>query len=105
MTGKSSTTNGALLVPFVLLSLAFLGWMALQTVQLLGGREALATRLSQQQDALAVAYKTRQAADSLSPKVLALANKGNFIAQQVVAALKQQGITVNPNAVTQEPPP
>lgn len=88
----------------LLLGIGFFGWMAVQTMQLLGDRWAVQEATSQQATTLAAAHKIRVAADSLAAKMQALADKGNPNAQVVVAELKKRGITINPNTSTAAPP-
>lgn len=95
---------GGLFVPLLLLAVGFLGWTAMQTMQLLLERQALTQTAAQQAAALAAAYKIRVAADSLVPKMQALAEKGNPNAQAVAAELKRRGIVINPGALTVPPP-
>jgi hypothetical protein len=92
-------------LPLMLITAGFLIWMGLQAFQLFTDREALLTALSQQDKPLATAQKVRVAADSLVTKTLALANQGNPNAQQVVDALRQRGIAINPNSTPPAPVP
>jgi len=91
-------------IPLLLLALGFLGWMALETTQLVSDRSALAATAAQQAAPLNNAYRIRVAADSLAARTQGLADKGNVDAQSVVASLKQHGITINPSARTAPPP-
>jgi cation transport ATPase len=91
-------------LPMLLLGIGVLGWMAVQTVQLLGDRWAVQEATSQQATSLAAAHKIRVAADSLAAKMQALADRGNPNAQAVVAELKKRGITISPNTSTAAPP-
>lgn len=99
----NAPTRG-LFVPLLLLAFGFFGWTAIQTMLLLGDRQALTATVSQQATPIAAAHKIRVAADSLASKMQALADKGNPNAQEVVAELKQRGIAINPNASTPAPP-
>jgi hypothetical protein len=91
-------------VPLLLLAAGFLGWMALETTQLVSDRLALSATAAQQPGPLENAYHLRVATDSLVRKLQALADKGNPDAQTVVASLEQHGITINPTGKTAAPP-
>jgi hypothetical protein len=91
-------------LPLLLLAIAFVGWSAMQTTQLLGDHRALRDAAAQQVEPLAAAQKIRVAADSLAAKTQALADKGNADARAVVARLKERGVTINPNAKPIAPP-
>jgi hypothetical protein len=91
-------------LPLLLLLLAFLGWGAIQTTQLVSDRLSLHAATAQQMGQLEAARKIRVAADSLAAKTKALADKGNPDAQTVIAKLKERGITINSNATTSSPP-
>lgn len=93
-----------LFLPLLLLSVGALGALSVQAIGLLREYRALAQTSVQQAAMLDAAYKLRQAADSLMPKVKALADKGNADAQVVVSELKQRGIGINPDATTPTPP-
>ena len=102
--GRGTATHSPFL-PLLLGLLAFLGWTIFQTSQLLSERSTLNQAHSAQNSVLDQAEKVRAATDSLASKTQKLADSGNASAQQVVAQLKQSGITINPNATTQAPPP
>ena len=91
-------------VPLLLLALGILGTTILPTIRLLAEQQALKNTAAEQVTLLANAYKIRTAADSLFSKTQALADKGNQNARIVVEALKQRGLTINPNAQTPAPP-
>jgi len=101
-------TNGAPnrspFLPLLLLVLAFLGWTALQSAQLLAERQALARTEAQQTAPLQQAQKLRAAADSLARKTQSLADGGDANAQAVVADLRRRGITINSGAGSPVPP-
>ena len=104
---STDSTRGAVHTPFLpllLLAIAFVGWMAIQTAWLVGERQSLIDGSAQQGKQLEAAYKMRLATDSLASKMQALANKGNANAQVIVAQLKQRGISINPGAPTPLPP-
>ena len=89
--------------PLLLLAIAFLGWTAIQTTQLMTDRRSLADVAAQQVAPFAAAQKIRAAADSLAKKMQALADKGNPNAQLVVVELKKRGITINTGAASSAP--
>ena len=91
-------------LPLLLFACAFLGWMTLQTTELLRDRHALQDASAQQAVPLANGYTIRKAADSLAAKVQKLAAKGNPDAEIVLTQLRDRGITINPNATTAAPP-
>lgn len=91
-------------LPVLLGLLAFLAWTLFQTVQLVSERSALNQTHARQVQALDQAEKARAAMDSLASKTQKLADSGNSSAQQIIAELKQRGITINPNAATPVPP-
>jgi hypothetical protein len=93
----SSGADGNFL-PQLLFMVAFLGWGAIQTTQLVSDRLALQVVGAQQSGQLEAAHKIRMAADSLAAKTLALADRGNPDAKLVIAKLKERGVTINPNA-------
>lgn len=91
-------------LPFLLLAVAFLGWAAIQTTQLVSDRRSLQAAAAQQVNPLAAAHKIRVAADSLAAKTQALADRGNPDAATVIAKLQERGITINAKAATTPPP-
>jgi hypothetical protein len=91
-------------VPLLLLAMTLLGWMGIQTIELINDRRALAEASVQQATGLAAALKIRAAADSLASKMQTLADTGNPNALAVVAELKRRGISINPQASTPQPP-
>jgi len=91
-------------LPLLLLLLAFLGWGAIQTTQLVSDRLSLQAATSQQRGQLEAARKIRVAADSLAAKLKVLADKGNPDAKLVIAKLKEHGVSINPKTTASVPP-
>jgi hypothetical protein len=92
-------------VPFLLLLIGFLAWMALQMTQLVADRRNLSSAVAQQTAALETAQRIRTATDSLAVKTQALADLGNPNASAVVTELRRRGITINTYSPPAVPPP
>ncbi len=95
----------SLFLPLLLLLLAMLAWFGFQFIQLLGERSNLIDTRAAQSVPLEQAAKVRGALDSLARKTGKLAAAGNANAQQIVDALRQQGINVDPDAPPVVAPP
>jgi len=91
-------------LPLLLFMVAFLGWAVSQTMDLIRERSALGQAWSLQNAPLAQARKIRASTSSLATKTQKLADAGNSNAEIVIAHLKQQGITISPNASPVPPP-
>ena len=91
----------SLLIPLGLLVVTFLAMVAFQTSQLLRERENLGALRANQETAIGQATRLRQQLDSIAGQTARLAEQGNANAKVVIDRLKQQGITVNPNASTE----
>jgi hypothetical protein len=92
-------------LPVLLLVLAVLAWYSFQLVQLLTERSNLVKARAAQVAPLEQATKLRGALDSLVRKTGRLAAAGNPNARQVVDALRQRGINVDPDAPPVAAPP
>lgn len=73
-------------------------WFGFQASQLLKERDNINTLSANQQAIHDNAQKLRVQLDALAAGTARLAQQGNPNAQQVVNALRAQGITINPNA-------
>ena len=100
--GSSSAAHSPF-VPLLLALVAVLGWMIFQTTQYVRERNDLARAHLMQDSGLDQAARIRTAADSLVSKTQALADGGDPIAQQIVAQLKQRGVSGKPD-FAQAPP-
>ena len=92
-------------LPLLLLLLSVLAWYGFQFVQLLGERSNLVDTRAAQAAPLEQAATVRGALDSLARKTGRLAAAGNQNAQQIVDALRKQGINVDPDAPPVVAPP
>lgn len=87
-----------ILLPILLGLLTLVIWFVFQTSQLIKERDNLNTLSANQQAIHDNAQKLRTQLDALAAGTARLAQAGNPNAQQVVNALRAQGITINPNA-------
>ncbi len=94
----------SLFLPLILLEVALLAALILPTLRGVAEHKALNERIHQQEATLVSAHNLRQKADSLFSKMQGLADNGNPIAQQVVGALRQRGLTINAKQATPLPP-
>lgn len=86
----------SLFLPAMLFALAFVGWLAFQTVQLAGERLALATARANLDPMELNATKLRTALDALATATAKLATDGNANARVIVEELRKRGVTINP---------
>ena len=86
----------SLFVPAALFALAFVGWLAFQTVQLVGERQALASARANLDPMELSATKLRAALDALATATAKLATDGNANARVIVEELRKRGVTINP---------
>jgi hypothetical protein len=91
-------------VPLLLLACAWVGWLAFQTYQLGGERQALSALKVSQTEPLEQSRKLRVALDSVAASTQRLADGGNASARLLVDELRKRGITIDPNAQTPPPP-
>lgn len=82
-------------VPLLLGGLALLGWLAFQTQQLLGERQALQAAYTSQQQTVDNAGKLRGSLDALAADTQRMADGGNPNARLLVDELRKRGITIN----------
>jgi hypothetical protein len=92
-------------LPLLLFGLAFIAWTVFQTVELVGERVNLHSARTAQQPQLEQAQRLRNSLSSLAADTQRLADGGDAGAKQVIDRLRQNGITVNPNAPVAAPPP
>lgn len=85
-------------LPILLGLITLVLWFGFQTSQLIKERDNLNTLRTNQQAMHDNAQKLRIQLDVLAAGTARLAQQGNPNAQQVVNALRAQGITINPNA-------
>ena len=86
----------SLFLPALLFALAFVGWLAFQTVQLVGERQGLATARASLDPMELNATKLRTALDALATATAKLATDGNANARVIVDELRKRGVTINP---------
>jgi hypothetical protein len=99
----SEPQTRGLFVPLFIVASALVIWFGFQTSQLVTERSNLKT-LHQNQDAIYQnAQKMRGQLDAIAAGTQRLANAGNPNAGQIVNALRARGITINPNAASQQP--
>ncbi len=85
-------------LPILLGLLTLVLWFAFQASQLIKERDNLNTLSTNQHAMHDNAQKLRTQLDVLAAGTARLAQQGNPNAQQLVNALRTQGITINPNA-------
>lgn len=93
-----------LFLPAMLFALAFVGWLAFQTVQLVAERQGLADARASLDPLELNATKLRAAFDALATGTAKLATDGNPNARGIVDELRKRGVTITP-AVTRKPAP
>jgi methanogenic corrinoid protein MtbC1 len=77
-----------------ILAAAFFLAIAFQCYELINAHSGLETALLGQQAPLEQAVQMRQETEALASDMVALADKGNANAKQVIDVMKQQGITL-----------
>lgn len=88
-------------VPILLLAVTILVMVGFQTLQLARERDALSARKTALTSPLQEVTTVRQQLEAIARDTAVLASGGNANAQQIVAALKQSGITINAEAAAQ----
>lgn len=87
-------------VPILLTTLAVLGWLGFQALQLLeDGDRIQAARVAQQQT-VDNAARMRASLDALAADTQRMAEAGNVNARTLVNELERRGVTINANAPT-----
>jgi hypothetical protein len=95
--GKRSQSS-VVFIPICVLAVAWTLWAVFQMVMLLQEGSNLKALKANQEPTVQQAMKLRSQLDSIAAKTVELATKGNADARTVVVALKQRGITIDPNA-------
>lgn len=98
MTTMTEHTQHSLFLPALLTALAVVVWFGFQTTQLVKERTQLATLQANQTPTFENAEKMRGQLDAIAAGAQKLADAGNPNAQAIVNALRQRGITINPEA-------
>lgn len=93
----------SLFVPMLLATLALLGWLGFQTVQLAKERDALQAAYASQQLTVDNAAKLRASLDAIAADTQRLADSGNPNAKLLVDELRKRGITISTTANTTVP--
>ncbi|MGH8317798.1 MAG: hypothetical protein ACREUL_07445 [Steroidobacteraceae bacterium] len=97
--------TGSLFLPLLLLGLAVLGWTAFQTVELVREHQGLSSVHAAQRRAVDQSQKLRASLSTMAADTQRLADGGDAGAKLIVERLRQQGITINPNAPNSDDPP
>lgn len=93
----------SLFLPMLLASLALLGWIGFQNVQLFKEREALQAAYVSQQQTVDNATKLRASLDALAADTQRAADGGNANAKLLVDELRKRGITISTTANSASP--
>lgn len=89
---------GGVFLPVLLVTLALLVWFGFQSVQLIAERSQADGLHANQAPVFQNAQRMRRQLDTLAAGTQRLADGGNANAQAIIAALRQRGITINPDA-------
>lgn len=89
---------GGVFLPFLLVTVALLVWFVFQTAQLIAERSQVDALHANQAQVFQNAQRMRRQLDALAAGTQRLADGGNANAQAITAALRQRGITINPEA-------
>jgi len=82
--------------PLLVALIAFTGFLAFQTVELLRDRSGIAQLHHSQDQAYAESGKLRQQLNALAGETALLAQQGNSDAKRIVQAFARQGINMSP---------
>lgn len=93
--GAGLPAQQSLFLPMLLASLALVGWLGFQTMQLVNEREALQAAYASQQQTVDNAAKLRASLDALAADTQRLADSGNPNAKLLVDELRKRGITIS----------
>ena len=85
-------------VPILLTTLAVLGWLGFQTLQLLDDQDTIQAAHVAQQQTVDNAAKMRASLDALASDTQRMAEAGNVNARTLVDELEKRGVTINANA-------
>lgn len=89
---------GGVFLPVLLVIVALLVWFGFQTVQLVVERSQVETLHTNQTPVFQNAQRMRRQLDTLAAGTQRLADGGNANAKVITDALRQRGITINPEA-------
>ncbi len=95
---ESKDQSSIIFIPLCLLAAAWTLWAVFQMIMLFQEGSTLKTLRANQEPTVQQAMKVRAQLDSIAAETAKLAAKGNAGAKTIVDALKQRGITINPNA-------
>lgn len=95
-TMPAQTTRYSGFLPLLILIAAWLLWSGFQSIQLLQERAQLKQLHGNQEQTVQTAQKMRQQLDAIAAGTKRLAEAGNTHAQQVVEALAERGVQINP---------
>jgi hypothetical protein len=97
--GSSSRRgSGGVFLPVLLVTVALLIWFGFQTVQLIAERSQVEALQANQTPVFQNAQRMRRQLDALAAGTQRLADGGNASAKAITDALRQRGITINPDA-------
>jgi len=85
-----------LFVPWLLVSTAFVMWLAFQTYQLVSERSQLQAMHEAQAATVETATKVRTSLDAVASRTAKLDLEGNPNAHIIVEELRKRGVTINP---------
>jgi regulatory protein YycI of two-component signal transduction system YycFG len=97
-TSIDSPRHNSLFLILLMMLITLVLWFGFQTYQLVKERGNLQVLQANQETMLTNAQKMRAQLDSIAAGTARLAAQGNVNAAQVVNALKDKGITINPSA-------
>jgi K+-transporting ATPase A subunit len=96
--GSARRGTSGVFVPLLLVIAALLVWFGFQTVQLVAERSQVETLHGNQTPVFQNAQRMRRQLDTLAAGTQRLADGGNANAKAITDALRQRGITINPEA-------
>ena len=97
--GKFMGAARGLFVPFLLLAVAVLAFLAFQALQLHRVHGSLAAKKAGQEERIEQAQGLRKQFDAVATDTARLAEGGNANAKRIIDELRKRGIRVNPDAV------
>ncbi len=103
---KAQASAGlSLFLPILLLTLAFVAWLAFQAMQQVSERQQLTQAQASLEPQEQAATKLRASLDALVVATAGLAAQGNPNARVIVEELRKRGVTINPAAAAQPAAP
>jgi hypothetical protein len=90
-------------IPALLVSLAFVGWLVFQSVELVTERRQLVAALGSLEAGEQSASALRASLDAVATATAELATAGNGNARTIVEELRKRGVTINPAATSRSP--